>query len=81
MPPLSFGEKFEDAYNVVLILDNREQFVNHNSQFRRMIKQFKTQIEIMRLLVGDGILIARHKHLDNEYVLGESGTIVIDTKN
>ena len=26
MPPLSFGEKFKDAYNVVLILDDREQF-------------------------------------------------------
>ena len=24
MSPLSFGEKFEDAYNIVLILDDRE---------------------------------------------------------
>jgi crossover junction endonuclease MUS81 len=29
MPPLSFGEKFEDAYEVILILDDREQFATH----------------------------------------------------
>jgi len=26
VPPLSFGERFEDAYEVILILDDREQF-------------------------------------------------------
>lgn len=26
MPPLEFGEKFGDVYEVALILDNREQF-------------------------------------------------------
>lgn len=26
MPPLSFGERFEDVYEVILILDDREQF-------------------------------------------------------
>lgn len=26
MPPLAFGEKFGDVYEVILILDNREQF-------------------------------------------------------
>ena len=31
--------------------------------------QFKFQIKIKRLLVDDGIWIARHKHLDNEYVI------------
>ena len=31
MPPLSFGEKFEDAYEVVLILDDREQFATQGS--------------------------------------------------
>lgn len=25
-PPLSFGERFEDAYEVILVLDDREQF-------------------------------------------------------
>jgi hypothetical protein len=29
VPPLSFGEKFEDAYEVILILDDREQFATH----------------------------------------------------
>ncbi|XP_022139114.1 crossover junction endonuclease MUS81 isoform X2 [Momordica charantia] len=81
MPPLSFGEKFEDAYKVVLILDDREQFVNQSSRSRRMIEnicsQFKIQIEIRRLPVGDGIWIARHKHLDNEYVLD----FIVERKN
>ncbi|XP_038892705.1 crossover junction endonuclease MUS81 isoform X2 [Benincasa hispida] len=81
MPPLSFGEKFEDSYNVVLILDDREQFANHSSRSRRMIEnicsQFKIQIEIRRLPVGDGIWIARHKHLDNEYVLD----FIVERKN
>jgi crossover junction endonuclease MUS81 len=26
VPPLSLGERFEDAYEVILILDDREQF-------------------------------------------------------
>lgn len=31
MPPLSFGERFEDAYEVTLILDDREQFATQGS--------------------------------------------------
>ncbi|KAL6005336.1 Crossover junction endonuclease mus81 [Asimina triloba] len=34
-----------------------------------MCIQFKIEAEVRRLPVGDGIWIARHKHLDNEYVL------------
>lgn len=26
MPPYSFGEKFQDMYDVILILDDRENF-------------------------------------------------------
>ena len=29
------GKKFEDVYNVFLILDDREQFANHSSRFSR----------------------------------------------
>ena len=32
---LELGEKFEDAYNVFLILDDREEFANHNSRSSR----------------------------------------------
>lgn len=31
MPPLSFGERFEDVYEVILILDDREQFATQGS--------------------------------------------------
>ena len=31
MPPLRFGERFEEAYDVILILDDREQFANQGS--------------------------------------------------
>ncbi|XP_027332483.1 crossover junction endonuclease MUS81 [Abrus precatorius] len=73
VPPLSLGEKFEDAYDIILILDDREQFAMQGSRSRKFIEsicsQFKIQIEVRRLPVGDGIWIARHKTLDSEYVL------------
>ncbi|CAN0863564.1 Crossover junction endonuclease MUS81 [Linum grandiflorum] len=31
MPPLGVGERFEDAYEVLLVLDDREQFAIHGS--------------------------------------------------
>lgn len=31
MPPVSFGERFEDVYEVILILDDREQFATQGS--------------------------------------------------
>ncbi|KAJ1409037.1 Winged helix-like DNA-binding domain superfamily [Sesbania bispinosa] len=73
VPPLSLGERFEDAYEVILILDDREQFATQGSRSRKIIEnirnQFKIKIEVRRLPVGDGIWIARHKTLDSEYVL------------
>ncbi|PQP97307.1 crossover junction endonuclease MUS81 [Prunus yedoensis var. nudiflora] len=73
LPPLSFGERFEDAYEVILILDDREQFATRGSRPGRIIEnvrtQFKIKIEVRRLPVGDGIWIARHKYLESEYVL------------
>ena len=71
----------ENAYDVVLTLDDREQFTNYSTRFRRMIEniysQFKTQIKIKRLPIGDGIWIARQKHLDYEYVLN----FIVESKN
>ncbi|KAK7271435.1 hypothetical protein RJT34_27341 [Clitoria ternatea] len=73
VPPLSLGERFEDAYDIILILDDREQFATQGSRSRKIIEnirsQFKIRIEVRRLPVGDGIWIARHKILDSEYVL------------
>ncbi|KAL2230468.1 UNVERIFIED_CONTAM: Crossover junction endonuclease MUS81 [Sesamum indicum] len=73
MPPLAFGENFGDVYEVVLILDNREQFATQGSRSRKIIEnicsQFQIQIEVRRLPVGDGIWVARHKYLGSEYVL------------
>ncbi|XP_057773896.1 crossover junction endonuclease MUS81 isoform X2 [Salvia miltiorrhiza] len=72
-PPLAIGEKFGDVYEVVLILDNREQFAMQGSRSRKIIENicslFQIQIEVRRLPVGDGIWIARHKYLGSEYVL------------
>ncbi|BFG20369.1 hypothetical protein CerSpe_066430 [Prunus speciosa] len=81
IPPLSFGERFEDAYEVILVLDDREQFATQGSRSRRIIEnvrsQFKIKIEVRRLPVGDGIWIARHKHLESEYVLD----FIVERKN
>ncbi|XP_047941322.1 crossover junction endonuclease MUS81 isoform X2 [Salvia hispanica] len=72
-PPLAFGEKFGDVYEVVLLLDNREQFAMQGSRSRKIIENicslFQIQIEVRRLPVGDGIWIARHKYLGSEFVL------------
>ncbi|KAL7234540.1 hypothetical protein ACSBR1_018034 [Camellia fascicularis] len=81
MPPLRFGESFEEAYEVILILDDREQFATQGSRSRKIIEnirtEFKIQIEVRRLHVGDGIWIARHKHLGSEYILD----FIVERKN
>ncbi|KAL3645249.1 Crossover junction endonuclease mus81 [Castilleja foliolosa] len=81
MPPLAFGEKFGDVYEVILILDNREQFAKKGLRSRKIIEsicsQFEIQIDIRRLPVGDGIWIARHKYLGSEYVLD----FIVERKN
>ncbi|KAM1941581.1 hypothetical protein ACFX13_029141 [Malus domestica] len=81
IPPLRFGERFEEAYEVILVLDDREQFATQGSRSRRLIEnvrtQFKIKIEVRRLPVGDGIWIARHKQLESEYVLD----FIVERKN
>ncbi|THG05634.1 hypothetical protein TEA_000819 [Camellia sinensis var. sinensis] len=51
------------------------------SRSRKIIEnirtEFKIQIEVRRLPVGDGIWIARHKHLGSEYILD----FIVERKN
>ncbi|OMO75886.1 hypothetical protein COLO4_25841 [Corchorus olitorius] len=81
IPPLSFGERFEDVYEVILILDNREQFTRQGARSQKMIgkicSDFKIKIEVRQLPIGDGIWIARHKHLHTEHVLD----FIVERKN
>lgn len=80
MPPLTLGDRFEDVYEVVLILDDREKFTKE-SRSRKLLEHvklhFKILIEVRRLPVGDGIWIARHKHVGSEYVLD----FIVERKN
>lgn len=73
VPPLSFGETFKDAYDVILILDDREKFTMQGSKSRKIVenisKEFNIEIELRRLPVGDAIWVARHKRFSSEYVL------------
>ncbi|BBG97084.1 Restriction endonuclease, type II-like superfamily protein [Prunus dulcis] len=47
LPPLSFGETFEDAYEVILISDDREQFATRGqSRPGRIIENVRTQFKI-----------------------------------
>ncbi|XP_020274392.1 crossover junction endonuclease MUS81 isoform X2 [Asparagus officinalis] len=70
MPPRSFGENFEETYDVILILDDRENFGSRSRKVVDNIRsQFKVFVEIRRLPVGDGIWIVRHKQSNKEYVL------------
>ncbi|CDY67787.1 BnaCnng56400D, partial [Brassica napus] len=81
LPPLTFGEAFEEAYQVILILDDREQFATKGSRSRKIVdyicSEFKIKIEVRRLPVGDCIWIARHKCLGTEYVLD----FIVERKN
>ncbi|KAD4584014.1 hypothetical protein E3N88_21615 [Mikania micrantha] len=80
MPPLTFGDRFEDTYEVILILDDREKFTKA-SKSRKLLEHvqhhFKIRIEVRRLPVGDGIWVACHKHLGSEYVLD----FIVERKN
>ncbi|XP_048563052.1 crossover junction endonuclease MUS81-like isoform X1 [Triticum urartu] len=70
MPPRLSNEKFLEAYEMVLILDDREIF---GSRGKRVVgnihSKFHVPVEIKRLPVGDGIWIARHRRSHTEYVL------------
>ncbi|KAH9604879.1 hypothetical protein KSS87_002549 [Heliosperma pusillum] len=79
MPPLKSLEKFEEAYKVILVLDDREHFVRSNSRniIQKIGREFKIEIQVRRLPVGDGIWIARHKQLHTEYVLD----FIVERKN
>ncbi|KAL7229772.1 hypothetical protein ACSBR2_008332 [Camellia fascicularis] len=46
MPPLRFGERFEEAYEVILILDDREQFATQGSRSRKIIENIRTEFKI-----------------------------------
>ncbi|KAJ4914337.1 XPF-type/helicase protein [Raphanus sativus] len=69
LPPLTFGEKFEEVYQVIMILDDREQFATNGKKIENICSRYEIKIEVRRLPVGDCIWIARHKYLGTEYVL------------
>ncbi|KAM3335767.1 hypothetical protein ACQJBY_029961 [Aegilops geniculata] len=79
MPPHQSNESFLKAYEVVLILDDRDTF---GPRSRRKVvdnirSQFNIPVEIKHLPVGDALWIARHKELDTEYVLD----FIVERKN
>ncbi|KAF8113737.1 hypothetical protein N665_0046s0083 [Sinapis alba] len=69
LPPLTFGETFEETYQVIMILDDREQFATKGKKVENICSEFNIKTEVRRLPVGDCIWIARHKCLGTEYVL------------
>lgn len=76
VPPLENGSKFAELYDVILILDDREQFGrdNRGANIRqkvadRLYAQYQIQVEIRHLPIGDATWIARHKQRGHEYVL------------
>ncbi|KAK1316387.1 Crossover junction endonuclease MUS81 [Acorus calamus] len=81
--PYGFGQKFEYVYDVILILDDREQFAksSHGSRSKKVVdsirSQFKIQVEVRRLPIGDGIWLARHRNLNKEYALD----FIVERKN
>lgn len=83
MPPWQSNEEFLEAYEVVLILDDRENFGSRSRKVAskkvadNISSQFNISVEVKRLPVGDGIWIARHRKLLTEYVLD----FIVERKN
>ncbi|KAF8646987.1 hypothetical protein HU200_065501 [Digitaria exilis] len=83
MPPRQSNEGFLETYEVVLILDDRENFgcrsrkVASQKVADNISSQFNISVEVKRLPVGDGIWIARHRKLRTEYVLD----FIVERKN
>ncbi|CAO2167705.1 unnamed protein product [Urochloa humidicola] len=83
MPPRQYNEEFLEAYEVVLILDDRESFGSRTRKVAsrkvadNISSQFNVSVEIKRLPIGDCIWIARHRKLLTEYVLD----FIVERKN
>ncbi|KQK11523.1 hypothetical protein BRADI_2g60640v3 [Brachypodium distachyon] len=79
MPLRRSDENFLEAYEVVLILDDREKLGPHDKRkvAANISSQFRLSVEIRHLPVGDCIWIARHRGFGTEYVLD----FIIERKN
>ncbi|KAJ3681741.1 hypothetical protein LUZ60_014314 [Juncus effusus] len=78
MPPYKSGERFHETYEVILILDDRENFGTRSRKVVDSIRsQFDILVEVRRLPVGDGLWIARDKKLNKEFVLD----FIVERKN
>jgi len=76
LPPLRPGERFRDAYDVVLLVDQREQFAgarDSGQELQRVLGQLSAQgvrCEARRLGSGDDVWVARSRADPSaEYVL------------
>uniref|UniRef100_A0ACD5XG09 Uncharacterized protein n=1 Tax=Avena sativa TaxID=4498 RepID=A0ACD5XG09_AVESA len=71
MPPRYSNESFQEAYEVVLILDDRGTYRHHDRSdvADNISSMFYIPVKMKRLPVGDAIWIARHKVRHMEYVL------------
>ncbi|CAM6092694.1 unnamed protein product [Calypogeia fissa] len=81
VPPLEAGEKFSDVYEIICILDNREQFARRkefnecgdktelHATKEALMTHSAVKVDIRGLPVGDCLWIARHKEQNEEYVL------------
>ncbi|KAF0926787.1 hypothetical protein E2562_027395 [Oryza meyeriana var. granulata] len=78
MPPRRSSENFLEDYEVVLVLDDRENFGGRSTKAVDNIhSQFRVPVEIKHLPVGDGIWIARDRKIHTEYVLD----FIVERKN
>ncbi|XP_015692171.1 crossover junction endonuclease MUS81 [Oryza brachyantha] len=78
MPPRRSSDNFLEDYEVVLVLDDRENFGDRLKPVADNIRlQFRVPVEIKHLPVGDGIWIARDRKLHTEYVLD----FIVERKN
>ncbi|GBG87072.1 hypothetical protein CBR_g44528 [Chara braunii] len=79
LPPLSEGQRFSEAYGVVLLLDHREQFLrnsNRDNPKERAARLLRfnggncgVDVDVRQLPVGDALWVARDRRTSQEFVL------------
>ncbi|CAI5481372.1 unnamed protein product, partial [Closterium sp. Yama58-4] len=69
VPPLAAGERFSDAYDVIIFIDNRDSECHGPVFANQLSAQFGLATEVHALPAGDAMWVARHRGSGRDYVL------------
>ncbi|CAI7822774.1 unnamed protein product, partial [Closterium sp. NIES-54] len=69
VPPLAAGERFSDAYDVIIFIDNRDSECHGPVFASQLSQQFGLATEVHALPAGDAMWVARQRASGRDYVL------------